>query len=51
VVECGGGGADCVVAVGFGEDGVVGRAGFEGEGSLARGGTELVDGEALVDGL
>lgn len=49
VVESGDGGADCVVAIGFSEDGVAGRAGFEGEGALAGGGAEFVEREALVD--
>ncbi len=49
VVEGGYGGADGVVARGVGEGGVLGGAGFEGEGGLAGGGAELVDGEAVVD--
>src|SRR6185437_6469918 len=51
VVELGDGGADGVVALGRGEDGVGGSAGFEGEGALAGRGAELVNIETLVDGF
>ena len=51
VVQGGHGAADDLVALGFGKGSVVRCAGFQGQSSLPGRGTELVDGEALVDPL